>query len=174
MRLFIGIDFDALRDYFINIQKQIKVEGKIKFTTSFHLTLKFLGEVPDLLVNKIREKLSEIKFKPFTVALNKIGVFPNEDYIRVIWIGLKDSQKVIELQQKIDKQLYGMFKMDKKFHPHITIARVKFITNKEGLIKNLKAIKIKEIGFEVDKFQLVKSILTQQGPIYKVLEEYKF
>ena len=106
--------------------------------------------------------------------MNKIGVFPNEDYIRVIWIGLKDSQKVIELQQKIDKQLYGMFKMDKKFHPHITIARVKFITNKEGLIKNLKAIKIKEIGFEVDKFQLVKSILTQQGPIYKVLEEYKF
>ena len=60
MRLFIGIDFDALRDYFINIQKQIKVEGKIKFTTSFHLTLKFLGEVPDLLVNKIRENFLKL------------------------------------------------------------------------------------------------------------------
>ena len=58
-----------------------------------HLTLKFLGEVQPNTEGNIKEILRTVKFKPFSVNLDSIGVFPNENYIRVVWVGLKPEEK---------------------------------------------------------------------------------
>lgn len=73
-----------------------------------------------------------------------------------------------ELKQQIDKALPD-FKDDHEFHPHLTIARVKFIKNKQELIQNLKQIKIKPKTFKINNFKLYKSTLTPQGPVYEEL-----
>src|SRR3989338_6277359 len=49
-------------------------------------------EVEDDAVNNIKETLSNIKFESFKISLSKIGRFPNENYIRVIWIGLEPKE----------------------------------------------------------------------------------
>ena len=87
--------------------------------------------------------LKEIKFSPFSLTLDKIGVFPSENYIRVVWVGVKPTEDVIELQRKIEDSLEEFkFKEDLKFHPHITLARVKSVDDREGFAKNLKDIKV--------------------------------
>lgn len=169
MRLFIAIDFNELKDYFIGLQNKIdKSLAKLKEVSTFHLTLKFLGEVPNDKVNLIEEKLREIKFNPFFLTLNKIGVFPNENYIRVIWVDVKPTENVIELQKKIEDFLKEFnFKKDFEFHPHLTLARIKFVKDKEKFVKNLRDIKVDKKTVEVKDFRLVKSTLTPEGPVYE-------
>jgi 2'-5' RNA ligase len=172
MRLFIALDFDD-SEYFRDIQKQIPSDtAKLTITKTFHLTLKFLGGVPDDKVGEIKDRLKQVKFEPISLSTDKIGVFPNESYVKVVWIGLKDGNKVIELQQQVEKALEGMFPKDTRFHPHITLARVKFVKDKEAFSKKLKEINVESKEFSLKSFKLIKSTLTGEGPVYEVLEDF--
>ena len=96
MRLFIALDFDD-PEYFSNIQKQIPLDtAKLTIPKTFHLTLKFLGEVPDDKINELKDRLKQVKFEPVSAATDKIGVFPTESYVRVVWVGLRDGSKITE------------------------------------------------------------------------------
>ena len=172
MRLFIAMDLDSEKDYFNGISEKLDRSCfKGSFPKSFHLTLKFLGEVDEEKVGEIKDRLSAVKFEPFSVEFSNIGFFPNEKYIRVIWVGLSDGQKMIELQRKIDSALLGLFSAEKKFHPHITLARVKFVKLKEKLLKNVSGMKVEKKSVDVKSFRLIKSTLTPEGPIYESLLE---
>ncbi len=168
MRCFIAIELE--NDYFKSLQDKIKDNIKGTFPKAFHLTLKFLGEVEE---NKIKESLKNIKFEAFKISTSNIGVFPNENYIRVVWIGLKPENKIIELQREIDNKLKKVFRKDKRFHPHLTLARVKFIKDKNKFKELLKDIKVEKLEFNVDNFKLIKSTLTRDGPIYECIESFK-
>ncbi|MBW2984911.1 RNA 2',3'-cyclic phosphodiesterase [Candidatus Woesearchaeota archaeon] len=172
MRLFIALDFDD-PVYFQDIQKQMPSDtAKLTLTKTFHLTLKFLGEVHDNKVSELKERLKQVKFEPISAATDKIGVFPDENYIRVVWVGLKDGNKVIELQQSIEKALEGLFPRDNRFHPHITLARVKFVKEKAVFIKKIKDIRLESKEFLINSFKLVKSTLTPEGPVYEDLASF--
>lgn len=177
MRLFIGIFLPKeILDYLYEVQNILKKSLPAKITwvnkKILHLSLKFLGEINENKINEIKERLSKIKFKPFKVNLDKMGVFPNENYIRVIWIGLSPKGKVIGLQQKIDSELLDLFPKDQRFSAHMTFGRVKFIKDKEEFKKNLE-IDIEEKEFEIKEFCLVKSELSKDGPKYEILERFK-
>lgn len=166
MRLFIAIDLDQ-EDYFKQIQGQIP-ETKVTYPKVFHLTLKFLGETDKK--DEIIKALEKIKFKPFILKTTEIGVFPSENYIRIVWLGLEDNSDLNKLQEDIERALEQFdFKKDHKFHPHITLARIKFIKqeDKKEFVDNLKQIKFAEKEFEVKEFRLIKSELAREGPMYE-------
>ena len=166
MRLFIAIDFED-KEYFKQIQDQIPAGiAEVNPTKTYHLTLKFLGEVEDSKVDLIKERLQNINVEPFTATVNKIGFFPSESYIQVIWVGFKENKEIIDLQQQVELSLKDMFKEDKRFHPHITLARVKFVRDKEKFVEILKTIKIGEKTFEIKNIKLIKSALKPGGPVY--------
>ena len=174
MRLFIAIDFEELKDYFIKLQDQLpKEDVKLTLTKTFHLTLKFLGEVPEDNIEEINEKLKKIKFEKVEINLDDIGVFPNENYISVVWVGLNPKEKIVESQKKIDSALEDLFGRDKRFHPHVTLARVRFVKDKANFINSLKKIKIeKDKKIEFKNFKLIKSTLTTKGPVYGDLKVF--
>jgi len=176
MRLFIAIEIpNDMRNYLGKIQEKIDdVTNKIRFVdkNNIHLTLKFLGEVQPDKTEEVKEILKKITFSPFSVHLDGIGVFPSESYIRVVWIGLKPEDKILELQKDIDEKLKKLFKKEKNFEAHVTLARVKFVENTENFINKLKNIKIENKKIEVSNFKLVKSALTPIGPIYEDLEVF--
>lgn len=168
MRAFIAIDLtEEIRNYLKEVQSRIS-NGKLSLAKDFHLTLQFLGEVEEEKIPQIKKTLNQIKFKKFKINLSKMGVFPSENYIRVVWVGLTPEEEVTRLQKEIDESLKE-FPGDFKFHPHITLARVKFIENKKEFLDKLKNIKIKQIEFEVNEFKLKRSTLTPEGPIYEDL-----
>ena len=186
MRLFIAIDLDN-KEYFKAIHKNIDVENaKVNFTKSFHLTLKFLGEVDDSKVDHLKEALQKIKFSSFKVKTTKIGVFPNENYIRVVWVGLEPEDKLIQLKDFVDESLKGIFSKEKDawksgisgtadggFKAHLTLARVKFLTDKTKFIESLKKIKFEQKEFEIKEIKLIKSTLTEEGPVYEDILKIK-
>jgi len=120
----------------------------------------------------IKKELKKIIFEPFSVCLDKIGVFPSENYIRVVWIGLSPEEPILKLQKDIDEKLKKLFKKEKDFKAHITLARVKFINNKKEFIEKLKKINIENKKIDVNSFKLVKSTLTPNGPVYEALEVF--
>lgn len=174
MRVFIAVEFNELKNHFIELQNKVnKPSAKLKEVSTFHLTLKFLGEVPETNIEDIKEKLKKIKFGKFELNLDDVGVFPNEDYIRIIWVGVNPKKEIIDLQQKIDSALDGSFEKDKRFHPHITLARVKFIEDNPSFANSLKDIKAdKNKKLMINKFKLIKSTLTPKGPVYEDLETF--
>ncbi|MBW2977473.1 RNA 2',3'-cyclic phosphodiesterase [Candidatus Woesearchaeota archaeon] len=171
MRLFVAIDLDQ-EDYFKKIQEQIP-ETKATYPKTYHLTLKFLGEIDKQ--QEITKAIENIKFKPFKLKTTHIGVFPSENYIKVVWLGLEDNNDLKKLQQDIEKSLESFnFKKDFDFHPHITLARIKFIKQeeKQNFIEKLKQIKFEQKEFEVKEFKLIKSELTSEGPVYEDIKTF--
>ncbi len=172
MRLFIAVTLPKeVKEYLSTVQDKLPPRG-INKVKSMHLTLKFLGEVDEKKVDGIKKKLAKIKFPKFTAKLEGTGVFPTDSYIRVAWVGLEPMDRFIEIQQKIDKALEDDFDYDVKFHPHITLARVKFLENKKEFKDKIANIKIEPKEFEVSSFKLFESVLTKKGPVYEVLEEF--
>ena len=172
MRLFIAVEFDS--NIFRLIQNKIDTSNlKLKFTNTYHLTVKFLGEVSDEKVELIKRRLGEVKFSSFDVLLGDIGFFPNAHYVKVIWVGFFANDKINELQRKVDDALSELFSSEKRFHAHITLARVRDIFDKEKLSENINSIQFEKLKFNVNGFKLMKSNLTPEGPVYIELAEFK-
>ena len=176
MRTFIAIFLPKeILDYLYEIENKLKKElpGKINWVAkkNLHFTLKFLGNIDEKNINSIKERLKRIRFSSFKINLDKIGVFPNEEFIRVIWIGLK-SKELLDLQKLIDYELLDLFSKDQNFVSHLTLGRVKNIQDKDKFKKNLY-INIEDKEFEVNEFCLVKSELHKEGPSYEILERFK-
>jgi len=175
MRLFIAIDVSKeVQEYIKIIQGKLDKDlAKLRLTSSFHLTLKFLGDVNEELSERIIEKLSSVKYEKFELKTSNIGVFPNKNYIRVVWLGLQENLILNKLQNDIENSLKEFkFKKDFKFHSHITLARVSFIKDKEKFNEFLNKIKTEEKSFPVNSFILYESTLTKQGPIYNKLKDF--
>lgn len=166
MRLFIAIDFNELKDYFLELQGLLPKNAKLSLIKTFHLTLKFLGEVQPNDADKVADILKKTKFQSFSVHLGSIGIFPTENYIRVVWVGLTSEENMLELQKSIDESLKGMFKKEKDFKAHITLARVKHPEDKKAFLEQLKNIKVESKKVEIKNFRLVRSTLTPKGPVY--------
>lgn len=168
MRLFIAIDLsEEVKKELIRIQGKLP-EAIIRLVKPehMHLTLKFLGNVSPAKTKIIEQELQKIYLKPFKANLSQMGYF-SEEFIRVAWVGIEPKKEIVKLQKDIDESLQQQFPKDKKFSPHVTIARVKKIRNREKFIEELKNIKVNKKEFEIKNFKLKRSTLTPEGPIHK-------
>lgn len=170
MRAFISINIsEEIRKEIKKVQDLLpEFFGKKTELENLHLTLKFLGEIKEKTVEEIKEKLREIKIEKFKTEIDEIGIF-SPNFIRIVWLHMKDCDN---LQKQIDNALKNLFEPEKRFMSHLTIARIKGIKDKKRFLQDLEKIKIEKIKFKVDKFYLMKSELTAEGPRYSVLEEY--
>ncbi len=175
MRCFIAIEIGKeAKDYLFNLQKGFKDIVKASWVAkkNLHLTIRFLGEINENKVEEIKKILESITLKKFEIELSDFGVFPNKDFIKILWVSLKPEDRIYELERKVDEELISLSNKDQEFKAHLTLARVKNIKDKKQFLERLETFKIKNIKFKVDKFILLKSELTKDGPKYEILEEY--
>lgn len=179
-RGFIAMDIDSLSKIaeFENKIKQSGVIVKLVEPKNIHITLKFLGDTDEEQIDEIEEIMKKAVegIDPFNIQLKSTGVFPNQNYIKVVWIGINNGDQIGIIVNKIDEKLseIGFKKEKREFSAHLTIARVKSAKNKEQLLQVLE--KYKEFEFaeiKVDSIKLIKSELTQKGPSYTTLKEVK-
>jgi len=64
------------------------------------------------------------------------------------------------------------FKADKRFHPHLTLARIRFLDDKNGFMKSLGNIVPPKESFVVNSFKLIRSTLSPEGPLYDVVKSF--
>lgn len=179
-RGFIAIDIESFPKL-VQLENEIKNSGaniKLVEPENVHITLKFLGETDEALVDRILDimKSAVEEMKPFDIKFKGSGVFPNQNYIKVMWIGIENIEQISKIAKKIDEQTskLGFEKEKRGFSAHLTIARVKSAINKDKLLQIIEKYKDVEFGiFNVNQITLKKSELTPKGPIYTNLKEVK-
>ena len=178
VRAFLSIDIEnqALLPHISETQSKLDrslAKMKLVEIENIHFTLRFLGDTPLSKIDEIESSLSQIKVDPFEIEVHGVGAFPNSRKPRVIWIGVNNNgERIRDLKVEIDSHLkeFGYKPEKKKFTPHATIARVRFIKDAENLVKNIDELVDSPIGsMTVSKFNMKKSILTPSGPIYETL-----
>ncbi|MDD5155494.1 MAG: RNA 2',3'-cyclic phosphodiesterase [Candidatus Omnitrophica bacterium] len=184
MRAFIAIELpNEIRDSLNGIQEKLKAcKADVRWVApeNIHLTLKFLGEVNEEQLSKVKAIMETIagQKKIFNIRLASVGAFPNMNYPRVIWAGVDNGGKEAEelacaLEEKIEK--IGIPKEERAFSSHITIGRIRSNLGKDRLTAGLKQpenyFKDSVHEFSVNKLTLFKSTLTPKGPIYEIVKE---
>lgn len=186
MRTFVGVDLHDT-EKIVDIQNMVIKKHSFNINNirpthkdNLHITLKFLGDVPDDQVKEIITTLHNLKFESFEARFTDIGCFPNSIVPRIIWLKLADKCiKQIDDLYHIVIKLLKMVKnikiespdptADEKFEfaPHLTIFRVKHRQHFEKPL-NFTHDNI-SYNTEIDRIKLKKSVLTSRGPIYSDL-----
>ncbi len=177
VRCFVALEMPReVINYLKEVQGTLKKRniflGKFTEPENLHLTLKFLGEISEKKVEEVKKSLEKIKFSEFEASLGRFGVF-TESFVRILWIKL-NGKPIWGLQKKIDEKLEESgFAKEERFMGHLTIARIKNVSDKKDFLEYIKQMKCKEMKFRVSEFVLKKSELKPEGPVYTDLERYK-
>ena len=167
MRLFIAVELsNDILEKLSQAQASLPKEGlALVKPENQHLTLKFLGEVPDEKVEAIKSALDSCKRAPFTISVKGAGVFPNEKFVRVVWAGV-ESKELAELAGCIEHSLVsiGFPKETHPFSPHATLARAKMKVDVGEFLARFRNFDFGSC--KINSFVLKKSMLTPQGPVY--------
>ena len=180
-RTFIAIEMPAkVKDLIASRVERLKalVPRGIKWVDpkTCHLTLAFLGNVPNDRLPTLFRIMDTVAADspPLHLKTGLLGVFPNPNRPRVIWLGLEgDTQLLAVTQHRLQDALEtdGFPREQRAFKPHITLGRARgkgFIslpkTALNGLAENT-------LSFEVRDIVLMSSILTPNGPIHTPLHK---
>ena len=153
------------------IQKNQKFTGKLTELENLHLTLKFLGEIDKEKLEKVKSALSKIRFKEFNSYLEYAGTFSRFNSPKIVWLKIGGSG-ILKLQKQIDEALKEIFKPEERFMSHLTITRIKYVSDKKDFVEYVKHLSIQKINFNVKEFKLKSSELIPMGPVYTTIEEY--
>ena len=129
MRTFIALDIPAeirqrLSQYVDRIRK-FAPDARWARIESLHVTLKFIGEVPDARVQEIQTTLAAVKVHAFDVEFKDIGFFPTPRSARIFWAGVSASDALPQLASAVEEAVekLGIPREKRAYHAHLTLAR---------------------------------------------------
>ena len=145
---------------------------------NLHLTLKFIGEVPETEFAVIRNALAAARSdQPVALEFRGLGFFPNEKRPRVFWAGIEASPNLKTLAAEIDRAMekLGIPCEQRPFSPHLTLARFEPPELPEKLRSAIEENAAREFGsFRTNQYQLIESKLKPSGAEYTTLESFPF
>lgn len=142
-----------------------EAQGRATRPESLHMTLSFLGEIPDKRVPDLSACAQSVFARPFNFELNRAACFPRA---KVAWLGSTEPpQELFDLQAILQAELVAAdFEVDSRpFMPHITVAR--------GVEIGLPVRDIPPILWAARSFCLVKSAPESSGAHYEVVNTWK-
>jgi len=178
MRTFIAIDLHPeikvrLLDF---ISRLRQAGGSVKWVKpqALHLTLKFLGEIPEDKVPPVEAVIRSVcaGHRAFSLVVEGTGAFPPGKSPRVLWVGIREEAEIVSLQDKLEEALdkEGFPRERREFHPHLTLGRVKAAQNLKETTEILGRHGQTHFGeMVVNELTFYQSILKPEGPEYRVL-----
>lgn len=146
--------------------------------TNLHLTLKFLGEIPERSVAEFSNAAARAVagVAPFEIRLETNGAFPPRGQARVLWIGVNDaSGKLGALQTRLEGQaaLAGFPEETRDFHPHLTIARLRNPPQALTLPAVHQETEFQPAEILVSELLVIRSELSSAGSKYTVVSRHQ-
>jgi|SRR5579875_601762 len=188
MRIFIAIDLpSSIRSDIERKQKLFRAAlshnpkdaAGIRWTQpeGIHLTLKFLGEVPEGGLEHVIERLSRLElFEAFPVEVKNFGFFPDARHPRVFWAGVTGPPQLPALATLIETAVsdLGFCKELRPFKPHLTLARFRLTRPQSVLEVMSKREEDTSLGqFVVSEFFVFESKLSATAaPEYRKLARF--
>ncbi|MBP1804809.1 RNA 2',3'-cyclic phosphodiesterase [Rubellimicrobium aerolatum] len=176
MRAFLAIPIpDPVRDALERVQEQLPF-GRPADPEQLHLTLAFLGEQPDDLIQSAHEALEDLRFPAFVLQLQGLGTFGDRSPT-ALWAGVRDPAPAKALRDRILPALHGAgITLERtRFRPHVTLARLARTApaDHERLARFLSRWEaFPSPAFTVDSFALYRSTLRPSGAIHEELARY--
>ena len=168
-RLFVAIDLpESTRQLLAALDPRVR---GVHWTdpAQMHLTLSFLGDVPDESDFALREKLGVIEFGAFFLPIVGVGAFSAKGAPKIIWIGVgKAHPHLFQIHKRVQEAALaaGLDPELRPWHPHVTLARCRDVSA-QSLRKFLQSNAEFDAGLiHVEDFHLYSSNLTPAGPIH--------
>jgi len=182
MRLFVALEIPStVRENLAALIKSLRaVSPQTRWVRSenLHVTLKFIGEVPEVKLVGIREALAGVRSEqPVALAFRGLGFFPNEKHPRVLCAGIEASPNLKTLAAAIDvaTEKLGILREQRPFSPHLTLARFEPPRLPETLRAAIQENAAREFGLlRTSKFDLIESKLKRSGAEYTTVESFPF
>jgi 2'-5' RNA ligase len=176
MRAFVGIPVecsDKLR-LVIDELRSTGADLKVVPPSNLHVTVKFLGEIPDAQAPVILERMRSAGFPSgFEVNVQGAGAFPDWKKFNVIWANVRDTQGELAASFALSERLFaelGFPVEPRPFTAHVTLARRRSDRGKEDAKRALERHRTEDFGNQrVPGPVLFRSHLGPQGPTYERL-----
>lgn len=160
MRLFVAINFDeSIKNKIQKIIMELKkysTQGKFITNEHMHLTLEFLGEIPDDKIVIIKDSMDQVSSEIFTMKLTGVGFFKRSEG-DICWLGIEENVLLLKTQAKLHEQLIKQgFKLENRaYKPHLTIGR-KVKMEEDFSLDNFSK-SIRNININIEMIDLMKS-----------------
>lgn len=135
---------------------------------TYHLTLRFIGEVDESGFDDIDMALSVVRAPTFHLKLGGVDSFGNNNGVRAVWVGVEREPALFHLRDKVESAVVraGVAPETQRFKPHVTLTR----SRQRGdarLGEFIARHSLFQAGpFPISEFTLFSSFLSQSGPIY--------
>jgi RNA 2',3'-cyclic 3'-phosphodiesterase len=181
VRLFVAVvpPDDVLDDLEEHVEPRREAGPEIRWTDrhQWHVTLAFLGGVPEAGLDDLTEALahSAARRDPLVLRLSGAGAFPNPYAARVLWVGVEQVRgDLVRAAGGIRNaaSAVGATPDGTRFHPHLTLGRFHRPAEATRWIRALDAWE--GPAWRVEQFVLVESHLGEgrgRRPRYEVLAE---
>jgi RNA 2',3'-cyclic 3'-phosphodiesterase len=143
---------------------------------NMHITLRFIGDIPEASTGDIVEALADIRSPAIPVTVSGAGRFGSGDRARTLWVGVEKTTEIAALHSKIDQALIraGLAPEGRKYMPHVTVARFGGGRGRRGngpahtrVMHWLEAHGgFFALPFAALEFVLYESHLGRKGPVY--------
>ena len=144
---------------------------------NIHLTLKFLGDVPQKRVEQLSQAASRAVtgLGRFRIRLEQTGAFPKHGPPRVLWIGISDlngtlDELFVRLEEECAKE--GFKKESRPYRPHLTVARLRKPHGARTVADAHQELEFGPTEFEVSELLVMRSELGPHGSKYSVITRH--
>lgn len=172
-RLFTGVEIPADVAFELDLMKGGVIGARWLDRESFHITLRFIGDIDDVLAREIAGELDGVAARPFSLQLKGIDAFGGNKP-HTIFAGIADSSELRRLQTMHERicQSLGLPAAPRKFSPHVTLARLSGtpLDNLHGFIASHSLYRSR--AFDVSRFVLFSSRPLRGGGPYAVESSY--
>jgi RNA 2',3'-cyclic 3'-phosphodiesterase len=172
-RLFTGVEIPADVAFDLDLMKGGVVGARWLDRESFHITLRFIGDIDEGLAREIAVELDGVAARPFSLQLKGIDVFGGKAP-HTLFASVADSAELRRLQTIHERicQSLGLRAGPRKFSPHVTLARLAGtpLDNLHRFIASHSLYRSRE--FEVGRFVLFSSRPQRGGGPYAVESSY--
>ena len=169
-RLFVAIDFpDTVKTQILRLRQDDLPPGRWSRRAALHLTLHFIGGVPEAVANAYEAVLHQVDAPGFELRIAGVGQFPTESRPRIIWAGVENRPPLRALHEAIGQALEreGFQREKRPYHPHITLMRFRKPLRRGPASRWIKRhLDFYTDALPVTQFILYESELTAEGPMY--------
>lgn len=181
MRLFLATTFPeavlrAVSDRVAVVRPRLPPASWVR-SEAQHLTLAFLGEQPESVIETLAPLLTEAlaDVEPFDACLKGCGVFPNPRHARVGWVGVDPEAKfnAVAKAARDAARDAGVTLDSSEFKPHLTLMRMRDRWPPLSIETFSKSLRdFRSDPFRVEKLTLYSSELHPKGAIHTPVREF--
>ena len=170
-RLFTGLEIPGDVAFDLSLMKGGISGARWIDAESFHITLRFIGDIDEMLARELAYELDGVETRPFSLRLKSIDAFGGNKP-HTLYAGVEESAELRRLQSIHERicQVLGVAAEPRKFTPHVTLARLKDVDARKLHAYIAAHSLYSSRTFEVARFVLFSSRSSRGGGPYAVEE----